>query len=405
MNEKLHAPIALVEEMDTQKRTQEFADYILAVHEGKGMRYPLPQDDLQKVLEEGHGAPGEHSFIQTNLLFLRITREERPLFLSAIGILIDNPDVPEYTKAALLLHQTLTGFNEHVHPSVEKLLETSVSSGVLLESLQQYIRWKEASDVISSLIDQAPAKPPEKELTRLDYVLTEKELRFSPNRSRSIIGDWVMDHVPDVEDKYSFYPFGKRCDLEYRYLSIDIGVGRNFYPSSIDASWYDAFKVEDFLPVADIFVDTILPKEIAAVDYKGLQYDESPPGIYIYPDSGSLSSKGIIHIPFPEKPQAITYDLLVKELQKHEEFINYTLDECSINLLTPKGNQLHFRPHVPDDPDRHPINISFPQESWFFLQLRGSIPSEAVVSIIREGNRRNLPLQTVETILQEKLGK
>lgn len=88
-------------------------------------------------------------------------------------------------------------------------------------------------------------------------------------------------------------------------------------------------------------------------------------------------------------------------LRTNPGFINYTLDECSFKILTPKNNQLHFDRHVPNDPDRNEVNIAFPQESRYFLELYGLVPSEAVVQIISTNNHKGLPVQKIESILAQ----
>lgn len=395
MSEHLSPPI-VPKEGGVAQRITAFADFIQAVYEGKGMQSQMPADILQQELERGYGAPGEYSYSMTRTLFKRIRKEERPLLLQAIGTLIEDLQVPQYTKAALLRHYTLSDFTSVVHPYVLKLLETPSKSDVLEKSLESYLKHKQMIDTMNYF--KTEEVPPRKQriLREKDYI--QEEQMFGHKILRKIVKGWVIEHDPDFEDKYSFYTFGKPLDLKYRYLGLDISVSEDHTDRFLIADWYDNHTLEDFLPVGNLFTQLILSEETQPTNCSGIQDEDTPPGIYLYPDDDSSTIYGErIYIPFPG--QELTRKMLEIALRANQNFINYTLDECSIKIWTPKGDQLHFHPSVPDDPDRHRVNTAFPLESRYFLELRGLIPANAIVPIITTNNRKGLPVQEIESIL------
>lgn len=142
---------------------------------------------------------------------------------------------------------------------------------------------------------------------------------------------------------------------------------------------------------------SILAEEAKSVEYEGTQYDESPPGIYINPDDDSGLPWGErIYLPFSGKD--LTKEALESALRTNGNFINYALEECGINILTPKGNQLYFRPYVPNDSVRHreALDANFPQESRYSLELKGPIPPSVILPIIAKNNTKGLPLKEIE---------
>jgi hypothetical protein len=403
MNEGLPLPIERIEESDAERMVT-FANFILAAYRGEGMGYDADASALQKELEKGKGAPGDSSYILVETLFLRIRKDERPLFLQAIAAILSDPEVPQYTKAALLFHSYFSEFTTFVHPAVIRLVKFPPISDVLMEALRDYGRSKLMDDAAESLRESSAGRRRRKHRSRTaeDYELSPQEREFSPHRSREIIPNWVIDKDEKPGDfEYGFYPFGKPCKLKYGYLRLETQIfpGDTVEQRNVSARWYDTHTLDDFLQVAAQFMQDILGgEEHDTGEHEVERFEESPPGIYIQPDKMSTTIYGD-HVYIPFSPSPLTREGLETALRKNRNFINYSLDECAIEIVTPKGNLLFFTPSVLNDPDRHRMDPAFPREPHYSLEVHGSFPPDLLARLITTNNHKNFPEEKIASLL------